>query len=89
VDRLLFVQALEAVHALKTGRIRTAADVNVASVLAAGFCPQHGGALQFVKAFGLDAFIARANGLARKHGERFVPEPSLRDMVEKGVLFSD
>ncbi|MEC5409850.1 enoyl-CoA hydratase-related protein [Paraburkholderia sp. MPAMCS5] len=88
-ERLLFVQVMAAADALKEGHVRTVADANVASVLAVGFCPQHGGALQFANTYGIDAFVARAEALAHKHGERFMPAPLLRDMAARGSRFAD
>ncbi|MCP2260742.1 3-hydroxyacyl-CoA dehydrogenase / enoyl-CoA hydratase / 3-hydroxybutyryl-CoA epimerase [Streptoalloteichus tenebrarius] len=78
-DRLLFVQALEAVRCLEDGVLTSVADANVGSIMGIGFPPWTGGVLQFVNGYGLSAFVARADELAAAHGERFAPPALLRE----------
>ncbi len=73
IDRLMFVQANEALRCLDEGVLRSVADGNIGSIFGWGFAPFHGGALQFVNAIGADAFVARARELAARHGPRFTP----------------
>ncbi|MET9019505.1 3-hydroxyacyl-CoA dehydrogenase NAD-binding domain-containing protein [Actinopolymorpha sp. NPDC004070] len=75
-DRLLFVQALEALRCLNEGVVQTARDANVGTVLGIGFPAWTGGAAQFVSASGGPAvFTARAKELMARYGERFQPPP--------------
>ncbi len=87
IDRLLFVQALETVRCLDEGVLTSVADANIGSVFGWGFAPFHGGTLQFINAYGLERFVARAEALAERYGERFVPPARLRDMARRGEVF--
>lgn len=89
IDRLVFAQVLEAVDAFEAGIVTNVADANIGSVFALGFCPQTGGVLQFVNAYGPRAFVQRAQELAAKYGERFAPSAKLIDMAENGKRFGD
>lgn len=70
-DRLLYRQAIEALRCLEEGVLRTEVEGNIGSILAIGFPAWTGGALQFCRFHGLDAFKARADQLAETWGERF------------------
>ncbi|MFD2077821.1 3-hydroxyacyl-CoA dehydrogenase / enoyl-CoA hydratase / 3-hydroxybutyryl-CoA epimerase [Actinopolymorpha cephalotaxi] len=75
-DRLLFVQALEALRCLNEGVVQTARDANVGTVFGIGFPAWTGGAAQFVSAYGGPAvFTARAKELMARYGDRFQPPP--------------
>ncbi|HFC12716.1 MAG TPA: 3-hydroxyacyl-CoA dehydrogenase [Anaerolineae bacterium] len=87
IDRILFIQAIEAVRCLEEGVLRNVADANLGSIFGWGFAPFHGGTLQFIEAYGLAAFIQRAEELAEKYGSRFAPPDSLRKMVATGQGF--
>ena len=62
-----------------------------------GFPPNTGGAAQFMTGYqdpndtdaeiGLAAFVARADELAEKYGDRFRATAYLRDLAEKGESF--
>jgi hypothetical protein len=60
VDRLLFVQAVEAARCLEDGVLRSAADGNVDSIPGWGFAPRQGGTLRLIDAMGATAFAACA-----------------------------
>jgi 3-hydroxyacyl-CoA dehydrogenase/enoyl-CoA hydratase/3-hydroxybutyryl-CoA epimerase len=87
IDRLLYIQSIETVRCLEEGVLRSVADANLGSIFGWGFAPCHGGTLQFINACGLDNFIARAQALADKYGERFSPPALLLAMAEKGEQF--
>ena len=70
-DRLLYRQAIETLRCLHEGVLRTEVEGNVGSVVAIGFPRHTGGALQFIRGVGLDAFKARAAELEARYGERF------------------
>src|SRR5690606_30753232 len=89
-ERMLFVEAIEAIRAWEEGVINSAADANIGSIMGVGFPAWTGGVIQYVnnyKGKGLDAFIARAKELAAKYGERFEPPKLLLDKAAKGELF--
>lgn len=89
MDRLMLVQANEAARCLEEGVLRSVADANIGSIFGWGFAPFQGGALQFINAMGLPAFVARCRELAARHGERFTPAPLLVRMAERGERFEE
>ena len=93
-DRLLFVEALETAKCFEEGVITSAAAANIGSIMGIGFPPMTGGAAQFMTGYegvdgeiGLAAFVARADELAEKYGDRFRATAYLRAMAENGDSF--
>jgi 3-hydroxyacyl-CoA dehydrogenase / enoyl-CoA hydratase / 3-hydroxybutyryl-CoA epimerase len=98
-DRLLFVEALETAKCFEEGVITSAAAANIGSIMGIGFPPMTGGAAQFMTGYeapagsaregeiGLAAFVARADELTEKYGDRFRPTAYLRSMAENGGSF--
>jgi 3-hydroxyacyl-CoA dehydrogenase/enoyl-CoA hydratase/3-hydroxybutyryl-CoA epimerase len=98
-DRLLFVEALETAKCFEEGVITSAAAANIGSIMGIGFPPMTGGAAQFMTGYeapagsaregeiGLAAFVARADELTEKYGDRFRPTAYLRSMAENGDSF--
>jgi len=86
-DRLLFVQALETVRVLDEGVLSCVADANIGSVYGLGFAAWTGGTLQFINAYGPQAFVDRADHLADAYGERFRPPATLRGKAGRGECF--
>ena len=87
IERILFIQSIETVRCLAEGVLRSVPDANLGAIFGWGFAPFHGGPLQFINAYGVDAFVARAEELTNAYGERFAPPPLLIEMAEKGELF--
>ncbi|MCB0000823.1 MAG: hypothetical protein KDE56_33900, partial [Anaerolineales bacterium] len=58
------------------------------SIFGWGFAPFHGGTLQFINAYGLDKFVARAQELAAAYGSRFAPPQMLQEMAAAGQTFA-
>ncbi len=85
-DRLVFCQALEAVRAKEEGIIDTAADANIGSIMGIGYPAQTGGVFQHINAYGLPAFVERAEYLEKEYGEAFSVPPLLKKMAEAGEL---
>ncbi|WP_158967017.1 3-hydroxyacyl-CoA dehydrogenase NAD-binding domain-containing protein [Chachezhania sediminis] len=86
-DRLLYIQAIEAIRIFEEGVVETVRDANVGSILGIGYPRWTGGVLQFVNMIGTAAFAARADALADAHGERFRPPALLRDMAARNETF--
>lgn len=86
-DRLLFRQAIEAVRCYEEGVFSSVAEANIGSIFGIGFPAHTGGILQFINAYGLPEFVARAQTLAAHYGERFTPPHSLITMASEGRLF--
>ncbi len=94
-DRMLFAEALETAKTFEEGVITSAAAANIGSIMGIGFPPNTGGAAQFMTGYenkatgeiGLNAFIARADELAAKYGDRFQATAWLRDLAASGGSF--
>jgi 3-hydroxyacyl-CoA dehydrogenase/enoyl-CoA hydratase/3-hydroxybutyryl-CoA epimerase len=78
IDRLLFVQALETQRCFDDGVLRHGRDADVGGLLGIGFPAWTGGPATFLRQYGLEKAIARADALATTHGERFAPPASLQ-----------
>lgn len=78
-ERMLFAEALEAIHCFDDGVVASVADANIGSIYGIGFPAWTGGVLQYVNQYegGLAGFVARTRNLAETYGERFTPPPSL------------
>ncbi len=81
IDRMLFAEAIETQKCFDEGVLTTTADANIGSIFGIGFPAWTGGVHQFIVGYpngGQAAFVARAEELAAKFGERFTPPASLR-----------
>jgi 3-hydroxyacyl-CoA dehydrogenase/enoyl-CoA hydratase/3-hydroxybutyryl-CoA epimerase len=78
-DRLLFVEALEAVRCLDDGVIGSVAEANIGSLLGIGYPSWTGGPLQYINSYpdGVPGFVHRSRELANRYGPRFEPPDSL------------
>lgn len=88
-DRLLYVQALEAVRILDEGVLNSVAEANIGSIFGLGYPAWTGGVLQFINQSGLATFAARARNLSEHYGRRFEPPASLLKRAENNERFSD
>ncbi len=92
-DRLLFIEALETAKCFEEGVLESAAAANIGSIMGIGFPPATGGAAQFITGYsgatgrGVKGFVARAEQLAQKYGDRFRPTAKLVEMAESGESF--
>jgi len=89
MDRLMFIQANEAARCLEEGVLRSVADGNIGSIMGWGFAPFEGGALQFINARGVGAFVERCRELAARHGPRFEPAALLVKLAAEGRPVAD
>jgi 3-hydroxyacyl-CoA dehydrogenase/enoyl-CoA hydratase/3-hydroxybutyryl-CoA epimerase len=90
-ERMLFVEAIEAVKCLDEGVIESTADANIGSLLGIGFPGWTGGVLQYINGYagGLPGFVERTRELAERYGERFEPPASLVAKAEHGEVYED
>ena len=86
-NRLLYAQAIETVRCLDEGVVTHPADADIGSVFGWGFPPYTGGTISFIETEGLSAFVAEADRLAERYGERFAVPDSLRQMAQNGETF--
>jgi 3-hydroxyacyl-CoA dehydrogenase/enoyl-CoA hydratase/3-hydroxybutyryl-CoA epimerase len=83
-ERILYRQAIETARCLEEGVLVSVHDGNIGSIFGIGFPSWTGGALQYVNHVGAAKFVARAEQLAKRYGERFTPPKLLRDRAAKG-----
>jgi 3-hydroxyacyl-CoA dehydrogenase/enoyl-CoA hydratase/3-hydroxybutyryl-CoA epimerase len=99
-DRMMFIEALETAACFEEGVIESSAAANIGSIMGIGFPANSGGAAQFMTGYqavdehgdgvgpiGLEAFLARADELADRYGERFRPTAYLRGLAARGEGF--
>lgn len=82
-QRLLYRQSVETARCLAENVLTSAADANIGSIFGIGFPAWTGGAMQFIESEGRARFIANADALAAKHGERFALSAAVREAIER------
>ncbi len=87
VERLILIQSLEAARCLAEGVLLRPMDGDVGAILGWGYPPFRGGPLAWIQTMGIDEFVAACERLVDRHGPRFAPPQSLRDMANKGEKF--
>ena len=83
IERLMFVQALEAMRCLDVGVINNVEEVNIGSIHGWGFPAHKGGVLQYVNDYGIKKFLARTKELCAKFGKRFQPPQILIEKAKE------
>jgi 3-hydroxyacyl-CoA dehydrogenase/enoyl-CoA hydratase/3-hydroxybutyryl-CoA epimerase len=86
-DRLMAVQALEAVRALEEGVIGDVREGDVGAILGWGFAPWSGGPFGWLDILGAAEAVALCDRLAAAHGPRFAATARLRAMAASGARF--
>ena len=90
-ERMLVIEAVESARCLQEGVLMTVADANIGSIMGIGFPPWTGGVLQYIAGYrdprgnvgpGVAGFVARADELAGKFGDRFAPNELLRNEAD-------
>jgi len=81
IERLLFVQVIEAFWCLQEGIIKTEEEGNLGSIFGWGFPAFKGGVYQFVTDYGVEDFIKKCESLEKKLGPRFQVPKRLRKMM--------
>jgi 3-hydroxyacyl-CoA dehydrogenase/enoyl-CoA hydratase/3-hydroxybutyryl-CoA epimerase len=71
MERFLFAQVLEALWCLQEHVITSVPEANLGSIYGWGFPSSKGGVLQYIRDYGLKAFIRRAGQMEKKFGPRF------------------
>ena len=88
-DRLLYIQAIETVRCFEENVLTSVRDANIGSIMGIGYPVWTGGILQFINQTGLPEFVARAEQLHEKYGDRFEVPAFLKDMAQNGSQFKD
>jgi 3-hydroxyacyl-CoA dehydrogenase/enoyl-CoA hydratase/3-hydroxybutyryl-CoA epimerase len=95
-ERMLFIESIETMRCFDEGVLRSDAEANIGSIMGIGFPPWTGGVVQYIKGYeasggsvGPAAFVARAQDLAAKYGDRFAPPASLIAASKEGKVRLD
>jgi 3-hydroxyacyl-CoA dehydrogenase / enoyl-CoA hydratase / 3-hydroxybutyryl-CoA epimerase len=87
IERLLFVQILEALWCLQEGVVTSVPEANLGSIYGWGFPSVKGGVLQYVNDYGLKAFVEKCKIYENRLGQRFKIPKILREKAEHGETF--
>ena len=85
--RFLYIQALETAKCYEENVLTDVRDADIGAILGWGMAPWTGGTLSYIDMIGVKEFVAEADKLAQKYGERFTPCKLLRDMAAKNETF--
>jgi 3-hydroxyacyl-CoA dehydrogenase/enoyl-CoA hydratase/3-hydroxybutyryl-CoA epimerase len=86
-NRLLYIQAIETAKCFEEKVLTDVRDADIGAILGWGMSPWTGGPLSFIDMIGLKDFVAEADRLAQKYGDRFTPCKMLRDMADQNKSF--
>ena len=86
-QRLLYIQSLETAKCFEENVLTDVRDADIGAILGWGMAPWTGGPLSYIDMIGVKKFVAEADKLAQKYGDRFTPCKMLRDMAEKNQKF--
>ena len=89
IARMMVPLCLEAVRCLEDGIVASPAEADMALIYGIGFPPFRGGALRYIDAMGVAAFVALADDLAEELGALYAPTDTLREMAQAGERFYD
>ncbi|MGJ7458614.1 fatty acid oxidation complex subunit alpha FadB [Halomonas sp. RA08-2] len=87
IARMMVPLCLETVRCLEDDIVGSAAEADMALIYGIGFPPFRGGALRYIDAMGVDAFVKLADGLAEELGPLYAPTAKLREMAAAGETF--
>ncbi len=87
IARMMVPLCLETVRCLEDDIVGSAAEADMALIYGIGFPPFRGGALRYIDAMGVDAFVKLADGLAEELGPLYAPTEKLREMAKAGEVF--
>ena len=88
MDRILYTQAVEAARCFAEGVIDDPRQADLGSIFGWGFPPFTGGVISFIdNQVGPEAFVVRADELAKQYGPRFEVPQALRDMAASGETY--
>lgn len=86
-QRLLYVQAIEALRCLEQGVVESPLEADVAARLGWHF-PEHlGGPFGLIDTVGVQRFSTQCHDLAQRYGERFTPPTLLLDRAKRNESF--
>ncbi|APE29954.1 multifunctional fatty acid oxidation complex subunit alpha [Halomonas aestuarii] len=87
IARMMVPLCLETVRCLEDDIVGSPAEADMALIYGIGFPPFRGGALRYIDAMGLSAFVEQADRLAEELGPLYAPTEKLREMAAAGERF--
>ncbi len=87
---MLFAESIDTMRCFDEGVLRSVAEANIGAILGIGFPAWTGGVVQYINQYegGLAGFVARADELRAKYGDRFEVPESLRQKAQAGETLS-
>ena len=86
IDRLMIPMCLEVVRCLEDNIVSSVPDADMALIMGIGFPPFRGGALRYIDAMGVKAFVELCDKYADL-GALYAPTEKLREMAANGESF--
>ncbi|QMU58226.1 MAG: 3-hydroxyacyl-CoA dehydrogenase [Boseongicola sp.] len=86
-NRLMMIQALEAVRAFENGVLTDVREGDVGAILGWGFAPWTGGPFSWLDRIGAAKAVEICQRLETEHGSRFAPPQALLNMAKSGTTF--
>ena len=86
-DRVALLLINQAARCVEREVVASPAQADLAAVLALSFPPFRGGPLHYCDELGAARVVERLEELAARHGARFTPVDSLRDLARRGAKF--
>jgi 3-hydroxyacyl-CoA dehydrogenase/enoyl-CoA hydratase/3-hydroxybutyryl-CoA epimerase len=86
-ERMLFAEAIDTWRCFDERVLRSVEEANIGSIFGIGFPPWTGGVSQYIEGYpgGVAGFVARAQELAARYGDRFAPPASLLDRARSAA----
>lgn len=89
-QRLMYSQLIPTARTFADGVVPDPQSADLGAIFGWGFPAWTGGPMSYIDTIGIDTFVATADMLAQKHGERFNVPGLFRDMAEKrDTLYGD
>ena len=83
-QRLMYAQLIPTARTYAEGVVPDPQSADLGAIFGWGFPAWTGGPMSYIDTIGVDTFVATADMLAQKHGERFKVPTMFRDMAETG-----
>jgi 3-hydroxyacyl-CoA dehydrogenase/enoyl-CoA hydratase/3-hydroxybutyryl-CoA epimerase len=83
-QRLMYAQLIPTARTFAEGVVPDPQSADLGAIFGWGFPAWTGGPMSYIDTIGIDTFVATADMLAQRHGERFNVPQKFRDMAENG-----
>ncbi|GHA82357.1 3-hydroxyacyl-CoA dehydrogenase [Algimonas arctica] len=83
-QRLMYSQLIPTARTFADGVVPDPQSADLGAIFGWGFPAWTGGPMSYIDTIGVDTFVATADMLAQRHGERFNVPTLFREMAEKG-----